>query len=121
MVFACRAFAMLLAAFAAGCATKVDPAPALPAPGPAFTSAAGVGEVVRVETGAQTDLVIINAGYARNVRPGMQLSLSRQGNAIASLVVAEATQESAAALILDLTPNQTVKAGDSAKVKTVVP
>ena len=121
MVFARRTFSLLLAALATGCAAKDDTATISPAPGDAFTSAAGVGEVVRVETGTQTDLVIINAGYARNIRPGMKLSLSRQGKAIASLVVAEATQDSAAALITDLTPNETVKAGDSAKVKTVVP
>lgn len=108
----------LFAALAAGCAAgDSDTAPAS-AP---LAEGRGVGEVVRVQAGARADLVILNAGYAAGVRPGMQLHLSRQGKAIASLVVAEATQDSAAALILDLSPNETVKAGDSAKVKTVVP
>jgi hypothetical protein len=108
----------LLAAFAAGCTTAVKPENS-PAPEAAEQAGQRVGEVLRVETGTHADIVIINAGYGRNIRPGMQLSLSRQGKAIASLVVAEATQDGAAALILDLVPNETVKAGDSAKVKTV--
>lgn len=108
----------LLAAFAAGCTTAADSENS-PATEAAEQAGPRVGEVIRIKSGTHADLVIINAGYGRNIRPGMQLSLSRQGKAIASLVVAEATQESAAALILDLTPNETVKAGDSAKVKTV--
>ncbi len=110
---------LLLAALAAGCTTAEDRNPS-----PDFapvTDGRGAGEVLRVRTGTHADLVILNAGYAAGVRPGMNLILSRQGKAIASLVVAEATQDSAAALILDLTPDETVKAGDSAKVKTVVP
>jgi hypothetical protein len=108
----------LLSAFAAGCNTAADPGNS-PAPDAAEVAGQRVGEVLRVEAGTHADIVIINAGYGRNIRPGMQLSLSRQGKAIASLVVAEATQDGAAALILDLTPNETVTAGDSAKVKTV--
>ena len=118
MFFARPVLALCLAAFASGCSetgdTETDSATQA-----AFYNAPEVGRVLRIESGVNTDLVIINAGYARNVRPGMKLTLSRQGKAIASLVVAEATQDSAAALILDLTPNETVKAGDSAKVKTV--
>ena len=110
---------LLLAALAAGCSSAENPNPA-PDSAP-LSEGRGVGEVVRIQAGKHADLVILNAGYAAGVRPGMQLILSRQGKAIASLVVAEATQDSAAALILDLTPNETVKAGDSAKVKTVVP
>lgn len=110
--------ALLLAVLAAGCAGSGEPETDL-AEQAAYFNAPEVGKVIRIETGSDTDVVIIDAGYARNVRPGMKLSLSRQGKAIASLVVAEATRDSAAALILDLTPNENVKAGDSAKVKTV--
>lgn len=77
-----------------------------------------VGQVTKVEPGENADWVLLDAGSERNVRSGMKITVRRQGKVIASLVVAETTAHAAAALILDLTPNQTVRSGDSAHITT---
>lgn len=114
---------LLAAALLAGCAaTDRGAAPENPATldsRESFSdSRTRVGRVIRVEQGEHADWVLLDAGYERNVRTGMNITVRRQGKAIASLVVAETTARTAAALILDLTPNQTVQAGDSAHITT---
>lgn len=110
----------------AGCATRrdnasstqaADAAPALDFD-PQRDAKTRVGRVERVEAGETADWVLLDAGYERNVSPGMKITVRRQGKAIATLVVAETTAQAAAALILELTPNQTVQPGDSAHITT---
>lgn len=78
----------------------------------------GVGRVLRIEAGENADWVLLDAGYERNVSPGMKITVRRQGKVIATLVVAETTAQAAAALILELTPQETVQPGDSAHITT---
>ena len=113
---------LLAAALLAGCAAKSpQAAPESASPesfDPSLDARVRVGRVLRVEQGEQADWVLLDAGFERNLRPGMNITVRRQGKVIASLVVAETTAETAAALILDLNPNQTVQAGDSAHITT---
>jgi hypothetical protein len=77
------------------------------------------GHVEKVITASSTDLVLLDAGYKQNIRPGMVCLVEQEGKAIASLSIAESTLDHAVGLILTLAPGAVIKAGDTAKIKTV--
>jgi hypothetical protein len=76
--------------------------------------------VSKVVTGDTTDIVLLEGGYRQGISPGMVLHIEQEpGRPVAALVVADATVDYAAALILEVAPSATIKAGDSAKIKTI--
>lgn len=76
-------------------------------------------QVRKIVSGTTSDLVLLEGGYRQNIRPGMVCLVEQSGRAIAALVIAESTADHAVALILELAPRAAIKAGDTAKIKTV--
>lgn len=85
-------------------------------PATAATPSAQVGEVI---SGATTDLVRLNSGYRQNLRPGIICTIEKNNRTAATLIIAAATTDAAIALILDLQPEQSITAGDTARIKTI--
>lgn len=72
----------------------------------------GKAPVAAVLPGRATDLVVVEGGYDRGFRPGSVCTVSRDGKAFGSVVIADATRERAVALILSLDSGTGITAGD---------
>jgi hypothetical protein len=74
--------------------------------------------VVGVRTTRVADLVLLGAGFDAGLRQGMVCRITRGNADIAEVLLVELRDHASAALILTLTPTQSVRAGDLATVKT---
>lgn len=74
--------------------------------------------VVGVRTTRVADLVLLGAGFDAGLRQGMVCRVTRGNADIAEVLLVELRDHASAALILTLTPKQSVRAGDLAIVKT---
>ena len=83
-----------------------------------FRSVAGA-LVVAVESTRITDLVFLGAGFDAGLRQGMVFSITRSGSRIAEVILVALSPRASAALIIQLQPGQTIRAGDTATVKTL--
>lgn len=79
-------------------------------------SPATISEIV---TGAHTDLVVLDGGYDIGLRNGMVLQVALDAQASARLLVAEASAESAVALILELPEGHTLSSGHKASPSVI--
>lgn len=84
----------------------------------AFRSVSGA-LVVAVESTRITDVVFLGAGFEAGLRQGMVFSITRSGYKIAEVILVELSPRASAALIIHLQPGQTIRAGDTATVKTL--
>lgn len=75
--------------------------------------------VVAVQPTRVADVVLLGAGFEAGLRQGMVFSVVRGGEAIAEIVLVDLRPRASAALILQLSPGQSIRAGDTATVKTL--
>lgn len=75
--------------------------------------------VVAVQATRVADVVLLGAGFEAGLRQGMVFSVVRSGVEIAEVVLVELRPRAGAALILQLAPGQSIRAGDTATVKTL--
>ncbi len=79
-------------------------------------------EQVRVASIIETSrlpLVMLDAGYDKNIRPGILCLVEQHGQAISLLVIAEADVSQAIGLIFTLADPATIQPGDRVRIKTV--
>lgn len=84
---------------------------------PVFESNSAVVEAIFA--GKTADVVIFNAGYEQNFCTGALCRVERAGVPVAEIIIAEASRERAAALIVQLENTQTIQTGDTVKLKTI--
>jgi len=76
--------------------------------------------VRKIIAASDTDIVLLDAGYTKNLRPGMICVVEHQNKEIAYLSVAEVTPEQSAGLILSQGETQTkIHIGDTVRIKTI--
>ena len=80
-----------------------------------------MAKVLKVETGLSADLVLLDGGLEQGLSRGMVCTVERdiQSISIGELIIIESQNDGSAALILDLTNNSTIQAGDSIRIKTL--
>ncbi len=98
---------LLAAASASGAETRVL-APA---------ESDGRALVAAVLGGRSTDLLVLDGGYERGLRPGAVCTVSRAGSPLGSVIVAESARSRSVALVLELAAGASVAAGDSVSVR----
>jgi hypothetical protein len=77
----------------------------------------GRAQVSEVITGHTTDLVVLAGGYNSGLRPGAVCTVTREGRALGSVIIAEANEQSAVALILSLDSSSSIKSGDTINLR----
>jgi hypothetical protein len=75
--------------------------------------------VVAVQETRTADVVLLGAGFEAGFRQGMVCKISRAGVGIAEVILVDLRPRAAAGLILQITPGQTIRSGDTATVKTL--
>ena len=75
--------------------------------------AEGRAKVAQVIAGNNTDLVVVSGGYNCGLRPGAVCTVTHAGRAFGSVIVAEATEQRAIALILSLESSTQITSGDT--------
>lgn len=73
--------------------------------------------VASVVAGSSADILVLDGGYARGLRPGAVCTLSRAGAPLGSVIVAESARARSVALVLELAPGVSVSAGDLVSVR----
>jgi hypothetical protein len=79
--------------------------------------ASGLAEVVAVQPSPVADLVILGRGFDAGLRQGMVCRVTRGGAEIAEVLLVELRPSCSAALIVNLAPTQSIRAGDTASIK----
>lgn len=77
----------------------------------------GQANVVEVVVGRSADLVVLASGYDAGLRPGAVCTVSRAGQAFGSIVVADASERRAVALILSLDGGARINPGDTVTLR----
>lgn len=75
--------------------------------------------VVAVQATRVADVVLLGAGFEAGLRQGMVFSVTRGGAEVAEIVLVDLRPRACAGLILQLAPGQSIRAGDTATVKTL--
>jgi len=75
--------------------------------------------VVAVQATRVADVVLLGAGFSAGLRQGMVFSVTRGGVEVAEIVLVDLRPRASAGLILQLAPGQSIRAGDTATVKTL--
>jgi hypothetical protein len=65
------------------------------------------------------DVVILNGGLEQGIRLGMVCRVNRGTVEVGELIIIESRSNRSAGLILDLTENNFIQAGDIARIKTL--
>ncbi|MGH7944622.1 MAG: hypothetical protein ACREH8_18840 [Opitutaceae bacterium] len=79
--------------------------------------AAPVASVIAVEPTRVADLILLRGGFDAGLRQGMVCRVTRGAIAIAEVLLVELRPAHSAAVILSVTPKQSIRAGDVASVK----
>ena len=79
----------------------------------------GAAEVLAVQPTRVADLVVLRGGFDVGLRQGMVCRITRGTAAIAEVLLVELRPSCSAALILSVTPNQSIRAGDVAAIKVL--
>ena len=74
-------------------------------------------EVVAVHPTRIADLVVLDHGFDASLRQGMICRITRGGSEIAEVILVELRSTCGAALIVNLSPGQSIQVGDVASVK----
>jgi hypothetical protein len=77
----------------------------------------GQANVVEVVVGRSADLVVLASGYDAGLRPGTVCTVFRAGQAFGSIVVADASEHRAVALILSLDGGARINPGDTVTLR----
>ena len=75
--------------------------------------------VLAVQSARVSDFVLLGAGFSAGLRQGMVCRVSRNGTEVAEILLVELRNRTGAALILQLAPGESIRAGDLATVKTL--
>jgi hypothetical protein len=100
-------------ALAAAAATACGLMLAVPAPLTAMPAA----NVAAVRTTPAADIVLLDRGFDAGLRQGMVCRVTRARAEVAEIVVVEVRENCGAALITNLAPKQSIRAGDLVGVK----
>ncbi len=79
----------------------------------------GAAEVVGVQATRTADLVLLGAGFDAGLRQGMVCRITRSAVVIGEVLLADLRSNCSAALILNLAPGQSIRAGDVAAIKVL--
>ena len=82
-------------------------------------SASGSAKVVAVQPARVADLVLLGGGFDAGLRQGMVCRVTRGTTEVAEVLLVELRPACSAALILNLAPNQSIRAGDLARIKVL--
>jgi hypothetical protein len=77
----------------------------------------GQANVVEVVVGRSADLVVLAGGYGEGLRPGAVCTVTRAGQPFGSIVVADASEHRAVALILSLDGGARIASGDTVTLR----
>jgi hypothetical protein len=83
------------------------------------TGVAPAARVRDVQSANAADLVVLEGGFDHGLRQGMICRIGRGGIEVADAVLVEVRPAHSTALLLGVTPGQSVRAGDLARVKTL--
>jgi len=83
------------------------------------TRSVAAAPVVAVQATRIADVVLLGAGFEAGLRQGMVFSVVRSGQPVAEIVLVDLRPRASAALITQLSPDQSIRAGDIATVKTL--
>ena len=81
------------------------------------SAATPAAKVIDIQATRVADLVMLNAGFDAGLRQGMVCRVTRGRTEIAEVLLVELRPNCSAALILNLSPKQAIRAGDTASVK----
>ena len=84
---------------------------------PSVLHAAPAGTVVAIQPTRIADLVLLRGGFDAGLRQGMVCRLTRGSSEIAEVILVEIRRNHSAALIVNLAPKQSIRAGDTASIK----
>jgi len=76
--------------------------------------------VAAIEFGELADLVAISGGLQQGIERGMLLSVFREGRKIGELLVTRSVKDCSAALITQISPNESLAIGDRATIKVQI-
>lgn len=82
-------------------------------------SSSNKASVAAVFAGNTADFVVIDAGYDCDFCTGARCRVDREDVPVAEIIIAEANNQRSVALITYLENNQTIKTGDTVKLKTI--
>lgn len=77
------------------------------------------GVVYGVYEGRHADLVLVAGGFDSGFRSGMVCNVRAEGNDIAEIIMVDVRENTSAALIRDLKPENVIVPGQSVRIKTV--
>jgi hypothetical protein len=80
-------------------------------------AAAPVAAVISVQPTRIADLVMLKGGFDAGLRKGMICRITRGSLGIAEVVVVDLRSAHSAALIMNMAPKQSIRAGDLASIK----
>jgi hypothetical protein len=76
-----------------------------------------VAAVVAIEPTRVADLILLRGGFDAGLRQGMVCRLTRGGAEIAEILLVDLRPAHSAALILRVSPKQSIRSGDLASIK----
>ena len=82
-----------------------------------LVAAAPAATVVSIEPTRVADVVLLRGGFDSGLRQGMVCRVTRGSAEIAEILLVELRPAHSAALILNVTPRQSIRAGDVAAIK----
>jgi len=82
-------------------------------------AAAPAASVTAIQPTRVADLVLLNGGFDAGLRQGMVCRVTRGTTEIAEVLLVELRPGCSAALILNLAPKQSLRAGDTASIKVL--
>jgi hypothetical protein len=82
-----------------------------------IASAAPAARVIAVEPTRVADLVMLRGGFDAGLRQGMVCRVTRGTTEIAEVLLVDLRPSHSAALILSVTPKQSIRPGDLASIK----
>lgn len=85
----------------------------------ALSAPAPSASVVSIASAGAADLVLLDGGFGAGLREGMVCRLTRGTTEIAEVLLVELRPTCSAALILSLSPRQSIRAGDIASIKVL--
>jgi hypothetical protein len=80
---------------------------------------ASLAEVVAVQPTRVADLVLLSRGFDAGLRQGMVCRVTRDGKAIAEVLLVDLRPSCSAALIVSVASRQSIRPGDLAGIKVI--
>ena len=85
----------------------------------AVTAGAPSVSVLEIQQNRVADIVLLNGGFSSGLRQGMVCRVTRGTTEVAEVLLVEIRPTCSAALILNLSSRQSIRAGDLASVKVL--